>query len=392
MNQRTKRDVLLVAAFSVLSLALLFVPTGFEERVQENAVRCRGEVVAVDDSNVQQFGMVKSGDQGVTVKILNGRFKGQILKGNNPLLGQMDLDEMFAVGDKALVVLSLDDAGNIVFVNPQAHYRIGLLLALLGLFALFLVVFGGWTGAKALLSFLFSGLMLWKILVPLMLKGHDPVLLALGVVALLTAVILFLVAGLTRKGLVAFSGAFLGVVTSCVLSLYFTRALHIHGAVMPFSETLLYSGFGHLNLTRIYMAAVFLAASGAVMDLAMDVSASMEELIRKNPDLGTLEMVRSGLSVGRAVVGTMTTTLLLAYSGGYITLLMAFMAQGVPLTNLFNLVYVAAEVLKTLVGSFGLVMVAPFTALVGAVVSTRLQIKALVPQRLWVKKAVHDGT
>jgi uncharacterized membrane protein len=64
----------------------------------------------------------------------------------------------------------------------------------------------------------------------------------------------------------------------------------------------------------------------------------------------------------------MTTTLLLAYSGGYITLLMAFMAQGVPLTNLFNLIYVAAEVLKTVVGSFGLVMVAPFTAIVGGFV------------------------
>ena len=75
--------------------------------------------------------------------------------------------------------------------------------------------------------------------------------------------------------------------------------------------------------------------------------------------------MKSGVRVGRAVVGTMTTTLLLAYSGGYVTLLMAFMAQGVPLANFFNLIYVAAEVLKTIVGSFGLVTVAPFTALAG---------------------------
>jgi uncharacterized membrane protein len=272
------------------------------------------------------------------------------------------------VGDTALVVLSLNEEGQITFVNPQAHYRLGLEVFLLGLFALVLILFGGWTGAKALLSFLFAGLMLWKVLVPFMLRGYDPVLLSLGVVAVLTGVIIFLVAGLNRKGIVAFSGAFLGVLTSCLMALYFTRKFHVHGAVLPFAETLLYSGFAHLNLTKIYIAAVFIAASGAVMDLAMDVAASMHEVVSKREDISRLEAIGSGFRVGRAVVGTMTTTLLLAYSGGYITLLMAFMAQGVPLSNLFNLIYVAAEVLKTVVGSFGLVMVAPFTAIVGGFV------------------------
>jgi uncharacterized membrane protein len=103
-----------------------------------------------------------------------------------------------------------------------------------------------------------------------------------------------------------------------------------------------------------------------MMDLAMDVSASMDEIASKLPDISRKEALMSGIRVGRAVVGTMTTTLLFAYSGGYITLLMVFMAQGVPLANLFNLIYVSAEVLNTLVGSFGLVTVAPFTALIGA--------------------------
>jgi uncharacterized membrane protein len=221
--------------------------------------------------------------------------------------------------------------------------------------------------------------MIWKILVPLLLKGVDPVWLSLGVVAAMSAAIIFLVAGPTRKGVVAFSGAFLGVLTSCGLAIYFTGRLHVHGAVLPFAETLLYSGFGHLDLVKIYVAAVFLAASGAVMDLAMDVAASMDEVTAKKPDITAGEAVRSGLVVGRAVVGTMTTTLLLAYSGSYVTLLMAFMAQGVPLANLFNLIYVAAEVLKTLVGSFGLVTVAPFTALAGGIILTRRRTAPPVP-------------
>jgi uncharacterized membrane protein len=101
------------------------------------------------------------------------------------------------------------------------------------------------------------------------------------------------------------------------------------------------------------------------MDIAMDIGASMEEIVLHKPEVSRKELIRSGFSVGRAVVGTMTTTLLLAYSGGYTALLMVFMAQGTPGINIVNLGYVAAEILHTLVGSFGLVLVAPITAVVG---------------------------
>jgi uncharacterized membrane protein len=360
-----RRDIILVVVFGLLSAGLYRLPTGFEARVAKAAERVKAEVTAVDNSEVRQHGMVKTGDQRVTLRLLEGRFAGRQVEGNNPLLGMMDRDKLFSPGDCALAVLSLDPAGQILCVNPMAHYRLDLELLLLILFAAALALFGGWTGLKALLSFVFSALMLWKVLVPGLLKGYSPIWLAVAVVALLTAVIIFLVAGLTRKGIAAFFGAMLGVLTSCLMAAGFTDAFHLHGAVLPFAETLLYSGFGHLDLTQIYIAAVFLAASGAVMDLAMDVAASMAEVADKRPDAGALDLMRSGLSVGRAVVGTMTTTLLFAYSGGYITLLMAFMAQGVPLANMFNLVYVAAEILKTLVGSFGLVLVAPFTAVFG---------------------------
>jgi len=368
-----KRDAMLVGIFLVLSFILFQMPTGFEERVSKRTLRSRGRVLDVDNSEVFEQGLIKTGDQGVTLRILDGPFKGREVSGNNPLKGLMDRDKVFAVGDTALVVLSLNEKGEITFVNPQEHYRLGLELFLLGLFSLALILFGGWTGAKALLSFVFSALMLWKILVPFMLKGYNPVLISLAVVAVLTGVIMFLVAGATRKGIVAFSGAFLGVLTSCVMAIYFTKAFHVHGAVMPFAPAIIYAGFADLNLTEIYIAAVFIAASGAVMDLAMDVAAAMDELVSKKKDITMLEAIKSGFRVGRAVVGTMVTTLLFAYSGGYITLVMAFMAQGVPLANLFNFIYVATEVLRTLVGSFGLVMVAPFTAIVGGLV--------LVPKR-----------
>ncbi|MBN2515366.1 MAG: YibE/F family protein [Deltaproteobacteria bacterium] len=373
MKTVDRKDIVLTFFFLSLTIILYFVPTGFERRLPEYSIRCKGRVLSADNSEVKQFGIVRIGTQELTVKILDGPFQGREVQSMNNIMGKLELDKFFKVGDMALVVLSLKN-GDIFYANAQDHYRINTECILLVSFALLLVLFGGWTGLKALLSFVFAAMMIWKILVPAFLKAYDPAVVSLGVVTVLTAAIIFLVGGVTRRGLVAFLGAFLGIATTCVLALLFSQGFHLHGAVKPFSETLLYSGFPNLNLTRIFLASVFMASSGAVMDLAMDVAASMDEVIRRHPRITFREAVRSGFRVGRAVVGTMTTTLLLAYSSSYITLLMVFMAQGVPLANMLNLNYVAAEILNTIVGSFGLVTVAPFTAFIGALIYTRLYV------------------
>ena len=131
---------------------------------------------------------------------------------------------------------------------------------------------------------------------------------------------------------------------------------------MPFIQSLLYSGYETLNMAEVFTGALILGCSGAVMDLAMDIASSVEELALHNPGLPAKELTASGLRVGRSVVGTMTTTLLLAYSGGYLTLLMMFAAQGTSFRDVMNNPLVAAETVKTLIGSFSLVLVAPLTA------------------------------
>ena len=140
---------------------------------------------------------------------------------------------------------------------------------------------------------------------------------------------------------------------------------------MSYSESLLYAGFQHLNLTQIFMASIFLGSSGAVMDLSVDITSAVHEVVEKKTDIHPWEAVKSGMNVGRAAMGTMTTTLLLAYSGGYIALLMVFMAQGTPTEHIFNYKYVSAEIIHTVIGSFGLVSVAPFTALCAGLLLTK---------------------
>ena len=179
---------------------------------------------------------------------------------------------------------------------------------------------------------------------------------------------MYLVAGWTRKGLAAFAGTAVGVFAGLAMAHAFGRLMHINGATLPYVQALLYSGYEFLDLQDVFIGAMALASSGAVMDLAMDIASGVEEVARHNPALPRRELLLSGFRIGRSVVGTMTTTLLLAYSGGYITLLMMFAAQGTHPLDIVNSTLVSAELVKTLIGSFSLVLVAPFTAVAAALV------------------------
>lgn len=355
----------------VLIIGLLLLPTGYEDAVQyQTAERCVAEVTAVDNSSIIDTGLVRSGEQRCTVAFTSGKFEGQTATAVNLLQGSLEQDKLFEVGDKALVVISYTDDA-ITNVTMIDHYRIGWELVLAGMFVLFLVVFAGRTGLRAIVSFVVTVLAIWKLLVPAYLKGYDPIWVGLAVTLLLTVLIIALDYGFDRRCAAAVSGSFLGILVTCVLGVFFTDQFKIHGAVMAYSESLLYAGYQDLSLTKVFMASIFLGSSGAVMDLSVDISSAVYEVVEKKPDISPWEAVRSGMNVGRAAMGTMTTTLLLAYSGGYIALLMVFMAQGTPVAHILNYKYVAAEIIHTVIGSFGLVSVAPFTALCAGIMLTK---------------------
>ena len=342
---------------------LLLLPTGYEDRIQyQEADRCAARVLSTDESAIVDTGLVRSGEQRCTLQLLDGPFAGSTVTGVNLLNGSLEQDKLFSAGDRALVVVSSRD-GVITNVTMVDHDRLGWELVMAAVFVAFLVLFARRTGVRAILSFVLSVLALWKLLIPLYLRGWNPIWVGLAVTLLLTVLIIALVYGFDRRCAAATSGAALGILVTCALGALFTDAFRIHGAVMAYSESLLYAGFQDLNLTRIFMASIFIGSSGTVMDLSVDITSAVREVVDKKPDITRREAVRSGLNVGRAAMGTMTTTLLLAYSGGYVALLMVFMAQGTPLTHIFNYKYVAAELIHTVIGSFGLVTVAPFTAL-----------------------------
>ena len=351
--------VIFVICLIVFSLEIGRIPSA------PKGIHAKALVTGVDNSRVRINLIVKTNAQYLTVRLLNGPHKGQEMQVVNMLTGKLEMDEFYETGKTILVEYAEVD-GKPANAVARGYYRLGLQLFLIVIFFTVLLGVSGITGLKAALSFAFSVLVLWKLFFPLLLMGYPPLGTGLAIVALLTAVICFSVGGLTRRGVAAFLGSMLGLGLTCVLALLFVTTLRIHGAVRPFAEMLLYSGHYDLNLTGIFIASVFIACSGAVMDLAMDIAATMDELIVRDPGIGLVDHVASGLRVGRAVTGTMTTTLLLAYSGSHITMFMVFLAKGLPVYNLLNAPFIAAEILNILVGSFGVITVAPLTALVSA--------------------------
>lgn len=373
---RNRRDYLpMLVSFLVIAI-LLTIPTGYEDAIiYRGADRCSARIKSVNNDNIIDTGLIRSGEQNCTVELLGGKFKGQQVEAFNLLNGSLESDKIFMIGDKALVVINYQD-DQILSVNLIDHYRIDKVAILAVAFIVFLILVAGRTGVSSIMAFTTTVLLIWKVLVPAYLKGYNPIFFGLLITVLLVVITISLVYGFNGKTLSAVLGSSLGIIVTCLLGMIFTSAFKIHGAIMPNSESLLYSGYQNLSLTQIFMASIFIGSSGAIMDLAVDITSAVNEVIGKKPDISWQEACKSGMNVGRTAMGTMTTTLLLAYSGGYIALLMVFMAQGTPIYNIVNYKYVSAEIIETIVGCFGLVTVAPFTALTSGILLTYKKKKA----------------
>lgn len=360
-----------VIAGIIIILVLIFIPTGFEgAQIYKGTERVPARVISTDDSQIVDNGLIRTGEQSCEVEVLKGKFKGRVIDSAvNMLTGSYENDKIFAEGDKALIIISYC-GDEILSASMIDHYRLDYEIILAVIFAAVLIATAGKTGFRSLLSFIITVLAVWKAVVPLYLKGIDPIISGTVFIALLSIIIIAMVYGFDRRCFAAAAGVLSGVMVALFFGAVFTNLFKIHGAVMSMSESLLYCGYSNLNLTRIFTASIFIGSSGAMMDLAVDITSAMHEITQKKPDISTKELIVSGMNIGKAAMGTISTTLLLAYTGSCIAMLMVFMAQGTPLVNILNYKYVAAEIVHTVAGSIGLTAVAPLTAVLGGTVLT----------------------
>ncbi|MDD3410463.1 MAG: YibE/F family protein, partial [Eubacteriales bacterium] len=328
--------------------------------------REQARIESVDNSALYPVGIVYSGVQNCQVTVLTGEFAGQNCTASNYLNSALDKDKLFAAGDTAYAMVQQTEGG--LRVTLIDHYRTLSEAGVLAVLSLALIGFGGVIGCGALISLAASAVVIWKLLIPLLLDGVSPILAAFVTVLALTVLIDLLVAGFTRRCLVALAGSIAGTLITCASAMLLTSLLKLDGGDLPYVVPLLSQSSMTLDTRALYIGMMFIANSGALMDLSMDVSVSCEEICRHRPDLPRRELLASGLIVGRGVLGTMTTTLMLAYSGNYLSMLMYFAGQGTPVLDVVNLKYVASQLLNTLVGSFGLIATAPLSALIASLI------------------------
>ena len=359
------RSNLIFAAVMLVFCGLLCLIPEQNQTVYSTLPRVQVHIDTVDNTELRPIGIVYSGTQVCEVTVLTGEYQGMTTTATNYMNAALDKDKLFEEGDIGYALIQGTTDG--FFITLIDHYRGHTLFWIIAALSAGLIIFGGVVGCGALISLAASTIIIWKLLIPLLLDMINPILASFVTVVVLTVLIDLLVAGFTRRCVVALIGSLSGTLVTCVLAVLFTEWLKLDGGDIPYLIPLLSQSSLQVNPRGLFIGMMFIANSGAVMDLSMDISVSCQEVQAHSCNISRRELFKSGREIGRGVLGTMATTLMLAYSGNYLSMLMYFAGQGTPPGDIINLKYVASQLLNTLVGSFGLVATAPLTALIASV-------------------------
>lgn len=357
--------------FGIISLIMAFAlfivfktPVFAEEAAynpQAEPIFASGEVLEIVDikENKELSASFQSEQMVQTVKVLvlNGKYKGQTILIENNLTANPAYDINIKPGQR--VVLSIDDA-----IQPPTFFiadieRYPVLMIILGVFLGLLLLVGGMKGMYSIISLGTTALLVFFVLVPAILNNYPPIPSAIVVALVSTFITMVFVGGVNLKSLAASLGTVLSVLAAGIIAM-----LAIHFAVLngfhDQESTILLMERPELNFTSILAAAVIIGALGAVMDVGMSIASSIYELKSVNNSLTPTELFKSGMNVGRDMMGTMANTLILAYVGGAFSLIL--LAAHAPVLKLINLGSVATEIVAALAGSIGIVVCVPVTA------------------------------
>ena len=313
---------------------------------------------------------LRLGAQQLELEILRGPYKGAVLQAVNYLSAYANVD--CRVGTRVIVRLDLDDAENPYILSIPNYDRGTVLLAMVGVFALILVLIGGKKGVMALLGLLYTLAGVWFLLIPMVLRGAPPIPSAVAVAALTAAASLLLLTGFSRKTLCAGLGCICGVAAAGLFAWIVGKLTPISGFNMGEAEDLvLRAGEQPLEIRGLLISGILIASLGAVMDVAMSISSACSELLALDPKITAGRLFRSGMNIGRDAMGTMANTLILAFAGASFNLLLLFQVYGYPMIQIFNSDAMAIELIQSISGSVGILLTVPLVSLFAALLLTR---------------------
>ena len=309
------------------------------------------------------------GDQLLLAEVISGQYRGETLQVYNyvgPLYGGPVQE-----GDKVVLIVSTYADGSHTATVFEYDRRGALVFAVV-LFLLAAVLVGGKTGAKSLVGLGITLACLFWILLPLLLKGAPTLPTVFFICIYVTVVSLTILGGIRKKTVCAMLGTVAGTGLAMVFGMFVQYISRIDGLRLSDVEPLLQlrqQGIP-IGLTGLLTGGIVISALGAVMDVAMSMASSLSEIHAANPALGRKALFRSGMNVGRDMVGTMTNTLILAFLGSGFTLILYLYSLGLSQNQLFSSAYFATEVISGISSSIGMILSIPITALISTAVLT----------------------
>ena len=268
-----------------------------------------------------------------------------------------------------LVLVALMFAAKIAgehFISEPMHREKIPIFYLVILFLGGLIIIGGKKGLKSVVTLIITVVAVVKILIPLILAGYDPMMVSIFICIVNIVVALLLISGFNKKTLCAAIGTSAGVIIAGITAFVVGNMIQLNGLSSDEAiHIILYSK--NIDFKGILFAGIIIGAMGAVMDVGMSIASSMNEIEQANPGIGTKELINAGMNVGRDIMGTMADTLILAYVGSSLNIMLMFSTYDISLIEIISLDNIAGEIVRSLAGSIGLIFTVPITAAVAGI-------------------------
>lgn len=333
---------------------------------------------------------IARGSQSLIVEILTGRYKADVMPVLNPIGPTQE--KLAKVGTVLTVKLETSHGVGGYQIHIITFNYLPLLIFMLLLFITAVAVVGRWKGIMSLLGLAATFVSIIFFLIPLWLKGHKAIPLTFCVCIFVSALCFVLIGGVTRKTVSAMLGTALCLLVACAFAVICSGIAHLSGLNMEEAEYLLdenrmLDGVT-LNIRGLFVSGILISALGAVMDVAMSIASAVTELSDVNPGMKPIELFKSGMNIGRDMIGTMTNTLILAFAGTSLNVIIIMYIAGMEPYQLINNDAIMMEIIRGLAGSIGLILAVPLTA---AVASAQFKKTADAPNAKDKPDPVHSG-
>ena len=304
------------------------------------------------------------GDQELEIQILSGDHKDEIMTVTNYMSALFNVDVQ--QGDRIIVRIMTDENGS--YYASVFNYDRGIVLGgFLLIFFILLGALGGKKGLGALAGLLLTLGCIWFILIPCLLRGVPAIPVTIAVSAVAAAAGLIFLNGYSKKTFCAVCGCVGGVLVSGIAAAVVGSLSPMNGFNMQEAENLiLYGADQGLKVSGLLVCGVLISALGAVMDVALGIASSVWEMKEQNPDASAGSLFRSGMQIGKDAMGTMANTLILAFAGSSLNMLILVQTYDIPFLQLINTDSIALEVVQSVAGSVGILLTVPLVALISA--------------------------